>query len=228
MKITAKRRKQLREADKRYRERNREKLRKKMRFQDRKRGKTKARKQYKYEWNKQFREGNRKQVRDYSREYSRKNHERDKQKKSKAKKKYNRSNPDKVREWKQRQRENISPGYINELLRDQGISPYRSKEFNETYALKLKINRILKKKKMKNIVELRNELKKVFTGVKSGNLKIAKAKELNNVASKIMQSVSIEMKREQQTGRKRTIDFVDNGISYNKAPKAPVANKKKK
>lgn len=67
-----------------------------------------------------------------------------------------------------------------------------------------------------NIVTLRDESIKVLAGLKKGNINPVKAREMNNTSSKIMQSVSLEMKREAQTGRKRVIDFIDNGITYNK------------
>lgn len=67
---------------------------------------------------------------------------------------------------------------------------------------------------MNNIVQLRDELKKVFTGIKSGKMNTKKAKELNNTAAKIMNSVSLEMKRETQTGRRCHIAFIDNNIQY--------------
>lgn len=62
---------------------------------------------------------------------------------------------------------------------------------------------------MNNIKEVRNELSKVFDELKSGQLKSADAKELNNCAGKIINSLKVEL--EYHALRKETpqIDFLD-------------------
>jgi len=46
---------------------------------------------------------------------------------------------------------------------------------------------------MKNIKEVREELGKVFEGLREGNLKIPQAAEMNNTAGKIINSVKVEL-----------------------------------
>lgn len=46
---------------------------------------------------------------------------------------------------------------------------------------------------MKNITEVRTELAKVFEELKSGQIKSADAKELNNCAGKIINSLKVEL-----------------------------------
>jgi len=62
---------------------------------------------------------------------------------------------------------------------------------------------------MKNIKEVRTELSKVFDELKSGQLKSADAKELNNCAGKIINSLKVEL--EYHSLRKETpkIEFFD-------------------
>jgi hypothetical protein len=62
---------------------------------------------------------------------------------------------------------------------------------------------------MKNIKEVRDELGKVFEGLRDGSLKVPQAAEMNNAAGKILNSVKVEL--DYYALRKETpkIEFLD-------------------
>ena len=62
---------------------------------------------------------------------------------------------------------------------------------------------------MKNIKDLRDELIESFGELKSGKLKTKDAKELTNMAGKIIHSAKTELDYNKHIGSKRKIEFLD-------------------
>ena len=62
---------------------------------------------------------------------------------------------------------------------------------------------------MQNIKDLRDSLVENYELLKSKQLSTKEAKEMANHAGKIMNSVSIELKYQQQHGTKKKIDFLE-------------------
>ena len=62
---------------------------------------------------------------------------------------------------------------------------------------------------MQNIKELREQLISNYEDLKSGKIEKSLAKELNNTAGKVLSTVTTELKYQNQTGRKRKIDFME-------------------
>ena len=62
---------------------------------------------------------------------------------------------------------------------------------------------------MQNIKELREQLISNYEDLKSGKIERNTAKELNNTAGKVLSTVTTELKYQNQTGRKRKIDFME-------------------
>lgn len=62
---------------------------------------------------------------------------------------------------------------------------------------------------MKNINEVRDELSKVFEELKSGQLKSADAKELNNCAGKIINSLKVELEYSALRKEQPNIEFLN-------------------
>ena len=62
---------------------------------------------------------------------------------------------------------------------------------------------------MKNIKEVREELGKVFEGIRDGSLKVPKAAEMNNAAGKILNSVKVELEYYALRKEKPKIDFLN-------------------
>jgi len=62
---------------------------------------------------------------------------------------------------------------------------------------------------MNNIKELTEDLKNVYKEARSGQLDIKVAKELANVAGKILKSASLNLEYNKHTGDKTPIDFLE-------------------
>ena len=62
---------------------------------------------------------------------------------------------------------------------------------------------------MKNIVELRNDLLKVYTEMRGGNLGLDEAKQASNVAGKIMSSAKVQMEYNKMVQSKSRIPFLE-------------------
>lgn len=75
---------------------------------------------------------------------------------------------------------------------------------------------------MKNIVDLRNELVVLFEQLKAKEISHADAKELNNSAGKIINSVKVELEYAALRKAKPEIVFLNVGV---KAKKAIAENK---
>jgi len=61
---------------------------------------------------------------------------------------------------------------------------------------------------MKNIVELRNEMSKVFTDLRDGKTEPKKAHELSNAAGKIIATVTTQLKYAAQRNETPDIEFL--------------------
>lgn len=61
---------------------------------------------------------------------------------------------------------------------------------------------------MKNVIELREELINVFEKIKSKEIDLKQAKELTNVAGKIINSAKLELEYDQFLGNKSKIKFL--------------------
>lgn len=62
---------------------------------------------------------------------------------------------------------------------------------------------------MKNIIELRAELTKVFKSIKTGKTDVRQASEINNTAGKIISTVNLELKYRAQCKSDKAITFLD-------------------
>ncbi len=62
---------------------------------------------------------------------------------------------------------------------------------------------------MKNMKELRNNLIELFNNIKGDNISLDKAKELNNSAGKIINTVKTEIAYQELIGTKNKIDFLE-------------------
>lgn len=62
---------------------------------------------------------------------------------------------------------------------------------------------------MKNINELRNELTKLYGDIKTGDVDVKKAKEMNNSAGKIINSVKAELEYAELRKEKPEIGFLN-------------------
>lgn len=61
---------------------------------------------------------------------------------------------------------------------------------------------------MKNINDLRNELTKLYGEIKTGEVDVKKAKEMNNAAGKIINSVKAELEYAELRKEKPEIGFL--------------------
>lgn len=61
---------------------------------------------------------------------------------------------------------------------------------------------------MKNVTELRNELSMVFDDLKDGKIEQSKAKELANIAGKMIKSAAVEIEYCNLMKTKKDIDFL--------------------
>jgi hypothetical protein len=64
---------------------------------------------------------------------------------------------------------------------------------------------------MKNIEELRDSLLESFDDLKSGKLKTKDAKEITNMAGKIILSSKVELDYNKFMGNKNKVDFLEAG-----------------
>ena len=71
-------------------------------------------------------------------------------------------------------------------------------------------------KQMKNIVDLRNELVAIFEQLKAKEISYADAKELNNSAGKIINSVKVELEYAALRKAKPEIAFLNVGARARK------------
>ena len=62
---------------------------------------------------------------------------------------------------------------------------------------------------MNNIKELREELVTIFDELKEDNIDYKKAKEITNIAGKIIQSTKVEIDYAKLNRTKKKIDFLD-------------------
>ncbi len=62
---------------------------------------------------------------------------------------------------------------------------------------------------MKNVVELRDDLLKVYTQMRSGKLGIDEAKQAANVAGKIMSTAKAQMEYKKMIQSKERIPFME-------------------
>lgn len=62
---------------------------------------------------------------------------------------------------------------------------------------------------MKNIIELRTELSKIFNDLKKGRIEAKVASEMNNAAGKIINTVKVQLEYASQRKEKPDIDFLD-------------------
>lgn len=62
---------------------------------------------------------------------------------------------------------------------------------------------------MQNIKELRDLLIENYEGVKAKKMDLKTSKELTNTAGKIISTVAIELKYQNQHGTKKKIDFLE-------------------
>lgn len=62
---------------------------------------------------------------------------------------------------------------------------------------------------MKNIKELREELSKVFMGLKSGEIEPKTASEMNNAAGKIINTVKVQLEYSALRKEKPEIEFLN-------------------
>lgn len=60
-----------------------------------------------------------------------------------------------------------------------------------------------------NITALRNELLQVFDGLRSGKVKPAMAKEINNTAGKVIGTLKVQLEFHKLTTTKPTIKFLE-------------------
>lgn len=67
---------------------------------------------------------------------------------------------------------------------------------------------IERSKKMDNVRKLRDELAKVFTGLRDGNVDYKAAKEMNNAAGKMISTVKIQLEYSHLRGEKPQIGFM--------------------
>jgi hypothetical protein len=63
--------------------------------------------------------------------------------------------------------------------------------------------------KVQTVVDLRNELLDVFHGLRDGTLSAKEAKEMNNAAGKIINSVKVELEYAHLREEKPEIPFLD-------------------
>lgn len=61
---------------------------------------------------------------------------------------------------------------------------------------------------MKNIQQLRSELADNFNKLKSGELEVPEAAEMNNTAGKIIQTVAMELKQSEIIQSKKAVPFL--------------------
>jgi hypothetical protein len=62
---------------------------------------------------------------------------------------------------------------------------------------------------MKNITELRTQLAQVFNDLRTGDVEVKTASELNNCAGKIINSLKVELEYNAMTDKNRKIKFLD-------------------
>ena len=62
---------------------------------------------------------------------------------------------------------------------------------------------------MNNIVELRKELKSLFHDLRSGEVEVKTASEMNNEAGKIINTIQVELEYYSLLGDKPTIDYLE-------------------
>ena len=62
---------------------------------------------------------------------------------------------------------------------------------------------------MKNVVNLRDNLKQLFIDLKDGRIDSKTATEMNNSAGKIINTIKLQLEYHELRGEKPTIDFMD-------------------
>lgn len=62
---------------------------------------------------------------------------------------------------------------------------------------------------MRSIIQLREELSEVFTGLKNGSIEPKTASEMNNAAGKIINTVKVQLEYSALRKEKPEIDFLN-------------------